>query len=105
RACGDSERMWPWRPPFAFRVRTNVNRNSLCNSCTVHARKVRPMRRYWIPILVLVTVIIALLFFGDYLTGRVNREQQDPYTRARRITGYHFGIPFEATIPTVMSEY
>lgn len=63
------------------------------------------MRRYRVPILVAVIVIAGLLFVGDFLTGRIHREQQDPYSRATRVERVRFGIPSETLLPNAMSDY
>lgn len=63
------------------------------------------MRRYGVTLAVTLGIVLTLLFFFDYFTGRVNHEQQDPYSRIRRVTGQRFGFAFDDIVPNEMSEY
>ncbi|HZO87880.1 MAG TPA: hypothetical protein VFB38_06030 [Chthonomonadaceae bacterium] len=63
------------------------------------------MRRYWLLITMLVVVVVSLLFFSGILTGQVNKEEQNPYSRLMRIEGKRFGLQFKQTIPNEMSKY
>ena len=63
------------------------------------------MRRYRFPILILALILIALLYFTDLLTGRVYQEDQDPFSRIRRIRQERWGFRSEDIVPTSMSEY
>jgi hypothetical protein len=57
------------------------------------------MRRFRLPLLIFVTLIVAMLFFGDFLTGRVHYEFQNPYTRSKKIVESKFGFHRETIQP------
>ena len=57
------------------------------------------MRRIRLPLLILVTLVVALLFLGDFLTGRVHTELQNPYTRTKKIVERKFGFERETIVP------
>jgi hypothetical protein len=63
------------------------------------------MKRQWPWFLVLAAVTVAALFFGGYLTGSVNHELQDPYSRTTRIMGSRFGFSYDRIVPNEMSAY
>jgi hypothetical protein len=63
------------------------------------------MRRYWLPISILVFCILAGLFLGGFLTGQINRELQNPYSRLLRVQGTRFGRAIDATYPNAMTAY
>lgn len=56
------------------------------------------MRRFRFPLLILVTLTIMLLFLGDFLTGRVHFEFENPYNRTRKIVERKFGFPRESLV-------
>lgn len=57
------------------------------------------MRRLRLPILILITLIVAMLFFGDFLTGRVHNEFENPYTRTKKIVERKFGFERVTIVP------
>lgn len=64
------------------------------------------MRRLRFPLLALLTTVIAMLFFGDFLTGREHLEFQDPYSRMTRVIERKYGLSsHDELIPNAMSEY
>jgi hypothetical protein len=63
------------------------------------------MRRYGAALLILIVLLVCLLYSTDFLTGRTHREQEDPYSRERRIVGSRYGLPFNQVIPTEMTAY
>ena len=64
------------------------------------------MRNLRFPLLALLTTVIAMLFFGDFLTGRDHLEFQDPYSRISRVIERKYGFSsHEELIPNAMSEY
>lgn len=57
------------------------------------------MRRFRFPLLILATLIVALLFLSDFLTGRVHYEFENPYSRTRRIVERKFGFQRVSIVP------
>ena len=63
------------------------------------------MRRIGIAVVVLATVMVMALFFGDFLTGRTNIALQDPYSHIQRTKGSRFGLPYDTLVENPMSQY
>ena len=64
------------------------------------------MRRFRFPLLALLTTIVAMLFFGDFLTGREHMEFQDPYSRMTRVIEQKYGFASRDELqPNAMTDY
>ena len=64
------------------------------------------MQRFRFPLLALLTTVIAMLFFGDFLTGRDHQVFQDPYSRLTRVIERKYGLSSSDGLQTnPMSEY
>lgn len=65
----------------------------------------KPNRRLWAAVTIMLVVLIGLAYFSDFLTGRVHREVQDPYTRLVVNSGTRYGFPYSFQVPNEMSDY
>ena len=64
------------------------------------------IRRLRFPLLALLTTLVVMLFFGDFLTGRQHLEFQDPYSRMTRVIEKKYGLSSrDELVPNTMSDY